>query len=753
MRSPISRLRIPRPLREPLIALATAAAVLVVLVQLGDMAAVRGLETGSLDLRFRLRGPKPPGRDIAIIQVDDRSLAALGRWPLSRRIFARGLRALAESGAKAVVFDMLFTEPEQPLPEDLRQAARTAADQLPAGAAADLRQALRHLAGDDPDGDFEQALKAYGKAVLPIAFTFAGPPGTAPESLQPSAYQSFDQSSRTPVFPLLPISALLPVARLAQASDGLGSVNTAFDRDGAARFDYLAWSYDGDLYPSIAVRAVAEYLGVPWDQVALAPGADVRIGPVTVPANAAMRLVVNYRGPRGTFPTYSFLDLIQGRVPAEALRGRLVLVGASFIGNPDSFTAPFGRAELTGTERWASIIQSMLTRDFIIEMPAAESALALGAALALAAAVGAAAAVLPIGWSVLVGIGALAAFAGGEQAAFARGLWLPMVAPLAALLLSTITVLLFRYWVVDREGRRITDSFQHYLSPEMVKLLAANPERLRLGGETRPLTIMFCDIRGFTTISEGFKTDPQGLTQLINRFLTPMTDVIMERRGTIDKYMGDAIMAFWNAPLDDPGHAAHAADAALSMLAALDHLNQALAREAVPARQPARELHIGIGLNSGDCVVGNMGSDRRFDYSVLGDAVNLASRLEGQSKLYGVDIVIGEATRALIPDWAALELDLIAVKGKTEAVRIFALLGRPEDAAAPGHRRLAERHAALIQAYRAQDWAAARCLLDECRSLNTRLSKLYDLYSARLDLFEHDPPGPGWDGVFVAQTK
>jgi adenylate cyclase len=265
--------------------------------------------------------------------------------------------------------------------------------------------------------------------------------------------------------------------------------------------------------------------------------------------------------------------------------------------------------------------------------------------------------------------------------------------------------------------------------------------------------MLFCDVRGFTAISESYKDNPQDLTRLINRFLTPMTDLIMARHGTIDKYMGDCIMAFWNAPLDDPLHADHACESALAMMRALDGLNADLEAEAQAAGRAFHPLKVGIGLNTGAVVVGNMGSNQRFDYSVLGDAVNLASRLEGQSKTYGVGIVIGETTRAAAPRWATLELDRIAVKGKAEAVRIYALMGDETVAAAPGFAALAGKEAAFLELYRAQDWPRARAALAEVRAADGSLAILHDLYEERIDHFEAEPPGPDWDGVYVAETK
>lgn len=269
------------------------------------------------------------------------------------------------------------------------------------------------------------------------------------------------------------------------------------------------------------------------------------------------------------------------------------------------------------------------------------------------------------------------------------------------------------------------------------------------------MTLLFADIRGFTTISEQFKGDPQGLTHLINRFLTPMTNMILDRHGTIDKYMGDCIMAFWNAPLDDTDHAVHACDSALAMFAALESLNGEIKAEREAAGQKFFPLNIGIGLNSGECCVGNMGSDQRFDYSVLGDPVNLAARLEGQSKNYGVGVVIGDETRVLAPDYASIELDLIAVKGKVEAVRIFALLGDKEVADGAEYKALISTHNTMLETYRSQQWDKARDLVARGREQGARfnLDVLCDLYDERIDEYLESPPAADWDGVFVATSK
>jgi len=266
----------------------------------------------------------------------------------------------------------------------------------------------------------------------------------------------------------------------------------------------------------------------------------------------------------------------------------------------------------------------------------------------------------------------------------------------------------------------------------MVNYLAKHPDNLKLGGETRCMSLLFCDLRGFTAISERYKSDPQALTQLLHRFLTPMTDLIMSRRGTIDKYMGDCIMAFWNAPLVDANHADHVCGSALAMIAELERINAVLTAEAAAGHHEFEPLKLGVGLNTGECIVGNMGSDQRFDYSVLGDAVNLAARLETHSKTYNVAIVIGEATHVMAPSWAAIELDWITVYGKQEAVQIYTLLGDSTFAQSAEFQALHQEHEAMLGCYRAQDWLGAAAALACCRGREVRLEPVYDVYEERI---------------------
>jgi adenylate cyclase len=290
------------------------------------------------------------------------------------------------------------------------------------------------------------------------------------------------------------------------------------------------------------------------------------------------------------------------------------------------------------------------------------------------------------------------------------------------------------------------------MSPALVERLAKDPSRLRLGGETREMSVLFSDIRGFTAISESL--DAETLTRFINRFMTPMTEVILRRVGTIDKYMGDAVMAFWNAPLDDPNHVTHAARAALDMVAALATFNEQWAVEAAKLSGAPHEVGIGIGLNTGPCCVGNMGSEQRFDYSVLGDTVNLASRLEGLSRQYEVPIIIGETTRDRLSGFACLELDLVQVKGKAFAARIYALLGDESVAASDWFQHAEEAQRSLLAAYRSRDWPRAVEFIAALRQAAAgRLDGLCAMYAQRIDVLRKAPPLPDWDGVFAAIEK
>jgi adenylate cyclase len=568
------------------------------------------------------------------------------------------------------------------------------------------------------------------------------------------------------------------ISILANAANGLGMVTIFPESDGVVRRVSTVLQIGKKIYPSLALEMLrlaygqkAYIINSAHPKSGLIGIQDVRFQikprPYIIPTDYKGRVPVHFR-PHDPDLYISAVDVLNGTADVDRIRGRAILIGTSAEGLKDIRTSPINDA-LPGVEVHANLLETILSHSYL-KRPAN----ALGNELVVALICGflmiwlvplmgaAGTAILVVGltagmvgyswWEYSGNIFGL--FEWGEKANLNL---IDATYPAASTFILYTFLTYSSYAKSAAERKQVRGAFAQYLSPALVEQLADEPDRLTLGGEMKDMTLLFADIRGFTTISEQFKTDPTGLTNLINRFLTPMTDMILSRKGTIDKYMGDCIMAFWNAPLDDPDHVSNACESALAMFAALEGLNAEIKAERDAKGEKFFPIIIGIGLNSGIACVGNMGSEQRFDYSVLGDTVNLAARLEGQSKNYGVGIVIGEMTEVAAPDYATLEMDLIAVKGKTEAVRIFTLLGSPEMARTADFRVLAENNAALITAYRSQQWAEARALVAKCRELDDFLEKpldvLYDLYEERVDAYQAEPPDEDWEGVFVATSK
>ena len=448
-------------------------------------------------------------------------------------------------------------------------------------------------------------------------------------------------------------------------------------------------------------------------------------------------------------------DVMQGNVAAGRIQGKIVLIGTSAIGLSDNKTTPLDPV-MPGVEVHAQIIESILA-NALLSAPSwaigAEIIVAVvfGLAIIIAAPMLPAAILIALGAILILGLIGLSWYFFA-----AHNLLIDFTYPLISSWLIYLVLTFVNYFREQKQRQQIRSAFGFYLSPPLVEQLAKSPDRLVLGGEERRMTILFSDVRGFTTISEHYKDDPQGLTQLMNRFLTPLTNAIIDRKGTIDKYIGDAIMAFWNAPLDDADHEANACDAALEMLARAEALNIELKREAETNGGVYMPLRIGIGLNSGPCVVGNMGSDFRFNYSVLGDTVNLASRLESRTKDYRLPMVIGSRTAERAKaKFATMEIDLIQVKGKKQPEVVFTVLGRAQTEEDPRCRDLRELNGQMLACYRKQQWDDAVALIERCRKLGNgfEVAGLYDMYEERIAMYRAEPPPPDWDGVYEAESK
>jgi adenylate cyclase len=449
------------------------------------------------------------------------------------------------------------------------------------------------------------------------------------------------------------------------------------------------------------------------------------------------------------------INVLEKNVAPDMIAGKLVLIGTSAVGLNDIKTTPVSRA-MPGVEIHAQVLESALT-GAVISQPIYGIAIEFTTALLFG--------LLVIVFAPSFGPVTLVALGAAFATALIGTSWYfytqhRLLVDFTYPLMSTTAIyltLIFSSFVREQAQRRqIRSAFGQYLSPALVEQLAQSPEKLVLGGEEREMTIMFSDVRGFTTISESYKHDPQGLTSLMNRFLTPLTNAILSRKGTIDKYMGDAIMAFWNAPIDDKEHEINACAAAIDMLERIDELNKLREQEAEHGGHAYIPLNVGVGLNTGVCVVGNMGSDLRFDYSVLGDSVNLASRLEGQSKEYGFPIIVGSKTALAVKErFAILELDFIMVKGKKEPEVIYAIAGREDTAQSGRFQRLRNLTIEMLACYRARDWEGALAAIERGRRTDERhsLELLYNLYEARIRGYVENPPPEDWNGAFALLTK
>ena len=545
-----------------------------------------------------------------------------------------------------------------------------------------------------------------------------------------------------------------PVLEAAAAGRGLLTIDP--ERDGIIRRVPMIMQAQGVTMPSLSFEILRVVTGTPTMIIKSEKAGikSIAVKGLEIPTDRNGQLWVHFARQDPSIYV-SAADVLDGTAPPDKIKGKLVLIGTSAVGLNDIKTTPVSAA-MPGVEIHAQVLEAALTKSLLAQPP-------YGLALELAAALVLGLLVLAFAPSfgpvTLVVVGALFATAliGTSWYFYTRDrLLLDFTYPLLSTTSIYLTLIFTSFVREQAQRRQIRSAFGQYLSPALIEQLAQSPEKLQLGGEQREMTIMFSDVRGFTTISETFKRDPQGLTQLMNRFLTPLTNAILARKGTIDKYMGDAIMAFWNAPLDDKEHQINACEAALDMLERIDELNEIRKVEAEEGGFNYIPINVGVGLNTGTCVVGNMGSDLRFDYSVLGDSVNLASRLEGQSKEYGFPIIVGSNTALAVKDrFAILELDFIMVKGKKEPEVIYAIAGREDTAQSGRFQRLRNLTIEMLACYRSRDWEGALATIERGRQTDDghALEYLYNLYETRIRDYRENPPPPDWNGAFQLLKK
>jgi len=711
------------------------------------------LELKFYDLKFLHRGPLPPGAEIAIVGIDDASLQKVGRWPWSREHIARLLSKVKEAGPRVLALDIIFAEREETaavltLVNLRREIARRgkATPELMALLDQEERRA-------DVDQRLAQVIAQESPTILGFFFKDVG--GTAgglqaeqllgESYIRASTYNAVrlleTESSQLPLIGAQGVQVNLQ--KFTAAAAGGGHFNMIPDDDGVVRSTPLAILYGPDFFAPLTLVAADHYLGRPPLGITLSRLGvqEVRLGPRRVPVDRFGRFLINYLGGPGIFPTYSAADVLEGRLPPEAIKDKIVLVGATAVGIYNLRVTPFSGNQ-RGVEVHATVIDNLLSGRFM-QTPPYPKALSLLIVLALGIILGLALPRLSAFWSFAFTLALAAVFTAGNYLAFTLGRQLDLFYPLLEIGVINVGFTIHRFVLEEQERVRLRRTFEAYVAPTVVREILKHPDNLRLGGERREITILFTDIRGFTTLSENL--EPEELVKVLHDFLNPMSNIIIQHSGTIDKYIGDAIMALFGAPLELPDHATLACRTALDMVATLKELDSQWAAEGRP------QFRIGVGINSGEAAVGNMGSDRLFDYTAIGDNVNLASRLEGLNKYYGTNILLSHGTvQSLNADFIIRSVDLVQVKGKAQTQEVFELLG--EGVPDSDLSRFLEIYQRGLKLYREGNWVESAAALDTALDLRPHdvLTRRYLVLSKK---YQESPPEPDWTPVTAMSDK
>ena len=748
---------------------------------------INRLELDALDLRFRLRPDafKRPDSRIIIVDIDQRSQEVLGRWPFSRTYFARTLDALREDGAKVAAFDVTFSKPDETA-APIRQLRETVIERQKQGGQMDPRVIadLDRLSKEyDGDEQFARAIERFGNVVLGNFFLYsqydlngvddktldryaniladfpfpqvrAANPQTGERDLQHLIEGFGDPYQLLPKGTQANIEILSDALRNAHGATGFFNVQP--DADGVVRHSLLVLPYgrtknfnDWDLYGSLDVQTVRLFEGLPDQQMVLDFSETgitaLEFGPsLIIHPDAVGRMMIDYQGGVATYPYVSIADVVQHKFPAGTFKGKIVLVGASATGIGDLRSTPFGGISYPGVEIHANVIDDILNKYFLLR---GGNQVLVDVLLILLFGV-------PLGlWlalaqprSMLLGLLLLVPFGFGVWYAFLHGWWLNFIVPAGTLVANVGFVAVYRALVEEKEKRRVRGAFQRYLNPEVIRLVLEDPNLVK--PRKTEITVMFTDVRGFTSISE--KLDAQELAVLLNEYLTEMTRIVFQHNGTLDKYIGDAVMAFWGAPLKDEKHATEGCHTALDMIARLKEMQKKWKAEGNPV------LDIGVGLCTGVASVGNMGSELQYGYTALGDTVNLSSRLEGLNKEYRTHILLSDTTYAAVQDPLLVfrELDLIRVKGKLQPVTLYELVaarGTPEGDA-PDLEEHLEFFAQGRACYRERRWQDAQIVFEKLLE-RWPADGPARMYLDRCKEYLVAGPEEDWDGVYVMTHK
>ncbi|MBI5048848.1 MAG: adenylate/guanylate cyclase domain-containing protein [Deltaproteobacteria bacterium] len=696
------------------------------------------LELKTIDARFKNRPPIAAGKEVVIATIDEKSLNELGRWPWPRTTIAKLIDVLTSSDAVVIAFDIMFSEPDEH--SELKalisfKEKYKGSGSIPQGFLEYINKVKTEL---DSDVQLSMAIKKSARVILGYFFHF-GKVETHKQGWELSHnYQQVDvlKQGEENLINASAIESNIDV--IAKGARGFGYYNIIPDNDGSVRWDPLVIRYKDKYYAPLSLQALKIYLGDPPLSLTLADYgvANIRLGETSIPVDESGRLFINYYGGRDIFPHYSITDIIKGRIEKEKLKGKIVLIGATAIGVYDMRVTPF-EGTYPGIDIHATVIDNILNKRFIVRpqwFGLLDILILVSIPILLAIVFNRLDALYGTSVAVVLIIG----YVYFSAYLFNKGLVLNIIYPVLVAITTYLSFILYKWTLEAREKRKIKGTFQYYVAAPVMDELMKHPEKLRLGGEEKELTVLFSDIRQFTTISEGLK--PDILIKLLNEYLSVMSDVVFKYQGYLDKYIGDAIMAIYGAPLMQEDHIKKACLTAIEMMEKLNVMKQEWREKGLPS------LNIGVGINTGNMVIGNIGSEQKYEYTAIGDNVNLASRLEGLNKLYGTNIIISERVQQEIKaELLCRELDIAQVKGKTKPKTIYELVARK------GNAQLEEAVESFqkgIKYYRERRWEEAIKTFNAVIDLKPEDSPSR-LYIQRSHQFITNPPPDDWQGIFI----
>jgi len=705
-----------------------------------NLSLLTSLEGNAADLRLKSTLPGGIDQRIVIVDIDEKSLEKYGQWPWNRHYLAQLIDTLFDHyHIRVMGSDLVFAEPAGIAFVPLEKEFKVRDDVSPAA-----KEALAFEALQD---------EALAQALTDRAITlgiFFNQTVDSKLNILPNPITQLENETHQALSLPKPVGYTANLERFNQASPRSGFFdNPVVDLDGRFRRVPLFQSYQGQLFPSLALSVAQQALDNPELDIQMVSQGDylaitgIQLGHRMVATDKSGAVQIPFRGPEGSFPYISVADILNHKVELEDLNDKIILLGTSAPGLLDLRSTPVDES-MPGVEVHANIIAGILDQN-IPQQPAYLIAVqSLGYLL-----LGLILLILPHFLSPLNTLILCSGLIIGSLATnillWQQGLMFPLATPILLIISFFIFHMSWGFFVESRHKRAITRLFGQYVPPQLVLEMAKNPEQITLDGQSKELTVLFADVRNFTNISEAIS--PQELTHLMNKILTPMTEAIYRNMGTVDKYMGDAIMAFWGAPVEQADHATRAVLSALGMQKKIKRLSEQLQAKGHP------EIAIGIGINTGIMSVGNMGSQYRMAYSVMGDAVNLGSRLEGLSKVYGARIIVSEACQRQAPDFLYRTLDKVRVKGKKEPIRILEPMARLERSSIDDIRKTALLNEA-IERYCDKQWSMALALLDKIDQYDDDdYKKITFLYRQRIGDFQNNPPAEDWDCVFNFTEK